>query len=199
MQPKNVFACLAILTLTVLARSATAAIDVPAGRYVLENTHAYITFSYSHLGFSTPHISFTEFDVDLQLDAANPANSSLQVTIDADSVESQVDEFNEHLVGERFFDTANHPSISFKSTSVALGTADTATVSGDLTIKGITHPVVLEANLNKAGNHPMLKKPVAGFNAQTKVLRSAWDLGYGIPMVGDEVTIYISVELQQAE
>ena len=199
MQPKNVFACLAILTLTVLARSATAAIDVPAGRYVLENTHAYITFSYSHLGFSTPHISFTEFDVDLQLDAANPANSSLQVTIDADSVESQVDEFNEHLVGERFFDTANHPSISFKSTSVALGTADTATVSGDLTIKGITHPVVLEANLNKAGNHPMLKKPVAGFNAQTKVLRSAWDLGYGVPMVGDEVTIYISVELQQAE
>ena len=199
MHPKNVFACLAILSITVLTRSAFAAIDVPAGQYVLESSHAYITFSYSHLGFSTPHISFTEFDVDLQLDPANPANSTLNVTIDADSVESQVDEFNGHLVGERFFDTANHPSISFKSTSIELGAADTATINGDLTIKGITHPVVLDANLNKAGNHPMLKKPVAGFNAQAKVLRSAWDLGYAVPMVGDEVTIYISVELQQAE
>jgi polyisoprenoid-binding protein YceI len=199
MRPKNVFACLALLSITILTRTATAAIDVPSGQYVLENTHAYITFSYSHLGFSTPQISFTEFDVDLQLDTADPTNSTLNVIVDANSVESQVDEFNEHLVGERFFDTANHPNISFKSTSIERGAADSATISGDLTIKGITHPVVLSANLNKAGNHPRLKKPMAGFNAQTKVLRSAWDLGYGVPMVGDEVTISISVELQQAE
>ena len=186
---------------TAFAASSTSSVmgDVPSGHYVVEKDHAYITFSYSHLGFSTPHIAFDDFDVDLQLDADNPQNSTLKVTIDANSIQSQVDEFDEHLVGERFFDTAKYPLITFTSSSVVMDGSDTAAITGDLTIKGQTHSVKLDTKLNKAGTHPMLKKPVAGFNAEAKVLRSAWDLGYGIPMVGDEITLYISVELQKSE
>jgi polyisoprenoid-binding protein YceI len=182
----------------IVSQSAIGAVDVPSGHYVLEKTHAYITFSYSHLGFSTPHVSFTDFEVDLRLDAENPENSTLAVTIDADSVESRVDEFNEHLVDERFFHTAEFPTITFKSTKVAMGEANSATVTGDLTIKGQTHPVELAVVLNKAGNHPMLKKPALGFNAETRLNRSEWDLGYAVPMVSDAVNLYVSVELLPA-
>ena len=196
MQSKHLFAVLAFFALSLVSRTTLAAMDVPSGHYVLEKDHGYITFSYSHLGFSTPQISFTDFDVDLQLDVEQPQNSKLSVTIDAKSVASQVAEFDEHLAGERFFDSEKFPSITFAATSIELGDANTAIITGDLTIKGQSHPVTLEAKLNKAGNHPMLKKPVAGFNAEAKVSRSAWGMGYAVPMVSDEVTLNISVELQ---
>ena len=67
-------------------------------------------------------------------------------------------EFDEHLVGERYFDVANHPNITFKSTAIEMTSDATAKITGDLTIKGITKPVVLDATLNKAAMHPMLKK-----------------------------------------
>lgn len=189
----------ALVLAGVAAQLGWAAAEVPAGTYVLENTHAYITFSYSHLGFSTPHVGFNEFEVTLDFDAEAPQQSKLVVSIAADSIDSRVDEFDEHLLGERFFDTANHPTITFEATGIELGEANTATVSGDLTIKGQTHPVELAVVLNKAGMHPMLKKPVMGFNAQATLSRSQWGLGYAVPMVGDEVRLYITVELQAAE
>ncbi len=187
-----------LAAMTVLPSFALAAIEVPSGHYVLEPTHAYITFSYSHLGFSTPHVAFTEFEVDLQFDANKPEASTLNVSIDPSSVESRVDEFNEHLVGERFFDTANHPTITFKSTSIEFDGEHNAKVTGNLTIKGQSHPVSLNTTLNKAGNHPMLKKPMMGFNAEMTLPRSQWGLGYAIPMVGDDVNLFITVELMPA-
>lgn len=196
MQSKHAIALLSFVVLSLSAHSTFGAMDVPSGHYVLEKNHGYISFSYSHLGFSTPHIAFTDFEVDLQLDVEQPQNSKLNVTIDAKSVTSQVAEFDEHLAGERFFDSEKFPTITFVSTSIELGDAGTATITGDLTIKGQSPQVVLNAKLNKAGNHPMLKKPVAGFNAEAKVSRSAWGMGYAVPMVSDEVTLQISVELQ---
>ncbi len=188
-----------ILCLLLIGAPVTyAALDVPSGDYTLEATHGYVTFSYSHLGFSTPHVGFNSFTVDLKLDAQQPQNSSLSVVIDANSIDSRVDEFDEHLVGERFFDTANHPTITFVSTSIVMGEDNKATVTGDLTIKGQTHSVDLDVVLNKAGMHPMLKKPMVGINAEGTVKRSAWGLGYAVPMVGDEVNLFITTELQQA-
>ncbi|MFT7653456.1 MAG: polyisoprenoid-binding protein YceI [Limisphaerales bacterium] len=190
-----------LLTTLLLSMSGlvNAAIDVPSGKYVLENTHGYISFSYSHLGFSTPHVGFNTFDVNLDFDAEAPEKSTISVSIDANSVDSRVEEFDGHLVGDRFFDTANHPTITFVATGIELGEADKATITGDLTIKGQTHPVTLNATLNKAGTHPMLKKPVMGFNAETTVKRSLWGLGYAAPMVSDEVNLFITVELQKAD
>lgn len=188
-----------LVSLLALVPVSHAAIDVPSGRYELENTHGYITISYSHLGFSTPHVGFNTFEVDLDFDASAPEKSTLAVSIDAKSVDSRVAEFDEHLNGDRFFDTSNHPTITFTATGISMQEDGKATISGDLTIKGQTHPVTLDATLNKAGNHPMLKKPVMGFNAEGTVKRSMWGLGYAAPMVSDEVNLFITVELQKAD
>ncbi|MCP5180169.1 MAG: polyisoprenoid-binding protein [Pseudomonadales bacterium] len=173
---------------------ATAAINVPSGRYDLEKTHAYITFSYSHLGFSRPHLSFNKFEATLIMDADAPAKSSLRVVVDPSSIDSRVDEFNDRLRGENFFDTANFPEIVFESTAVEMTSDATAIVSGNLTIKGVTRAVTLQATLNKADMHPMVKIPAMGFSATGKVIRSEFGLGAYVPMVGDEVEMFLAVE-----
>ena len=187
------------LFLGLWAASAQAAIDAPSGTYGLDKTHAYITLTYSHLGFSNPHVGFNDFDVALELDAEAPENSEVSVTIQAASIDSRVDEFDEHLVGERFFDVANHPTITFVSTGIEMTSDATANITGDLTIKGITKPVVLEATLNKAAMHPMLKAPTLGLSAIASLKRSDWDLGYAVPMVSDEVQLYLTVELPKQQ
>jgi polyisoprenoid-binding protein YceI len=172
--------------------------DMPSGEYGLDKSHGYITFSYSHLGFSNPHIGFRSFEVELNLDNENPENSTVNVTIDATSIDSRLDDFNGHLNGANFFDTANHPTITFTSTAIEMTGEDTMNVHGDLTIKGVSKPVILMAKINKAANHPMRKTPWIGVEADTKVSRSDWGLTRAVPNVGDEVSIRISVELQKS-
>ena len=195
-----------------LARSALAAIllglalnasaglsDVPSGNYGLDKSHGYITYTYSHMGYSTPHVGFRSFDVGLVLDNENTANNAVDVTIDATSIDSRVDAFNGHLNGPNFFDTANHPTITFKSTSFEDAGEDKFNIAGDLTIKGVTKSVTLDATLVKAANHPMRKTPTIGVTAETKVSRSEWGLSRAVPNVGDEITIFISVEMTESK
>lgn len=185
-------------TLLGLALNASAGIsDVPSGDYSLDKGHGYISFTYSHLGFSTPHVGFKSFDVDLALDSENVGNSTVSVTIDATSIDSRVENFNGHLNGGNFFDTENHPTITFNSTKIESTGEDTLDVTGDLTIKGVTQSVTLATTINKAAMHPMRKVPTVGVSAETKVSRSAFGMTRAVPNVGDEVTIYISVELPQ--
>ena len=171
--------------------------DVPSGKYGVDPKHAYISFTYDHKGYSTPHIGFDAFDLTLTLDSDNPENSVIDVTIDASSVTSRVPVFDGHLMGPNFFDTENYPSITFKSTSIVSTGESTYDVLGQLTIKGMSKPVTLAAVINKADLHPQSKKPLIGISADAKVNRSDWDLTRAIPSVGDEVTIYISAELPQ--
>lgn len=173
--------------------------DVPSGEYSLDETHGYVLFSYSHLGFSNPQVGFDDFDVTLDLDSENPADSKVRVTIDAASVNSRVEEFNGHLNGERFFDTAKFPTIDFVSTDIVETSGGEYAVSGDLTIKGMTKPVTLAAVINKAAEHPMRKVPTVGISGQTTVKRSEWGLDYAVPAVSDDVTITIEVEMLKAE
>jgi len=187
-------------TLLGLALNASAGLsDVPSGDYDLDKTHGYITYTYSHMGYSTPHVGFRSFDVALSLDNENTANSAVDVTIDATSIDSRVDAFNGHLNGPNFFDTANHPTITFKSTSFEAGEEDKFSIVGDLTIKGVTKAVTLDATLVKAANHPMRKTPTIGVTAQATVSRSEWGLSRAVPNVGDEITILISVELRKSQ
>jgi polyisoprenoid-binding protein YceI len=173
--------------------------DVPSGEYAIDDHHAYISFTYSHIGFSTPHVGFRKFDANLTLDSENPENSQLEVLIDTTSVDSRVDEFNGHLRGSNFFDTDNHPQATFSSTSIESTGENTFNVTGDLTIKGMTNSVTLEATLNKAAMHPMRNVPTVGFSAETTVSRSDFGMARGVPNIGDEVTIYITVEMPQKE
>lgn len=191
----STFATLATLALSLAGSVQAATFNVPSGTYELENTHGYITFSYSHLGFSTPHIGFNNFDVQLNANSENPAASTVNVTIDAASIDSRVDEFDKHLNGSDYFDTANHPEITFTSTEIVSTGADTFDVTGNLTIKDITKPLTLKATINKADNHPMMRVPTIGLSATGTLSRSEWGLGKYVPAVGDEVTLDITVEL----
>lgn len=168
---------------------------VPSGKYALDSSHGYITFTYSHLGFSNPRVGFNSFDAVLDLDTGNPENSMVEVTIDATSIDSRVAEFNEHLNGADFFNTAEYPTITFKSTKVEATGDNTFDVTGDLTILGTTKPVTLATTINKADNHPLRNVPTVGVSASTKLMRSEWGLGAYVPAVSDEVELSIEVEL----
>lgn len=169
--------------------------DVPSGAYTLDNTHGYITFTYTHLGFSNPRVGFNAFDTVLELDNQDPEQSSVRVEIDAKSIDSRVPVFNEHLNSADWFNTAEYPSISFRSTSIAATGTDRFAVTGDLTIMGTTKSVTLDATINKAAEHPLREVPAIGISASAEILRSDWGLDGYVPAVSDEVTLSIEVEL----
>lgn len=173
--------------------------EVPSGKYTVEDTHAYITFSYSHLGYSKPVVSFDDFEVALMLDKDDPTASELKVKIDPASIDSQVAKFDEHLKSGDMFDVAKHKSITFVATDITMTGDDTMDVTGDLTMKGITKPVTLKTTLNKAAPHPRKKVPIIGISGSAELARDQWDLGYATPFVGNDVTITVEVELQLAD
>ena len=170
---------------------------LPAGTYRLEPTHAYITMSYSHLGFSNPILRFTEFDATAELNPEDPAASTLSVTIDPASIDSAVGKFDEHLKSPDMFDVESHPEITFVATDIALQDGSTGTLTGDLTMKGITKPVTLDVTLNGAGEHPMNGADTFGISATGTLDRSEWDLGYAAPNVGEQVDLRIEAEFQR--
>lgn len=186
--------CVAVLIALPISASADLS-AVPSGEYTLDSSHGYITFTYSHLGFSNPRVGFNSFDTVLVLDSSNPEDSTVEVTIDASSIDSRVAEFNEHLNGSDFFNTAEYPTITFKSTKVEATGGNTFDVTGDLTILGTTKPVTLATTINKAANHPMRDVPTVGVSASTTLMRSEWGLGAYVPAVSDEVELSIEVEL----
>lgn len=173
--------------------------DIPSGTYVMDKTHGYVTFSYWHQGFSKPVLRFDDVDAVLTLDNENPTNSSVNVTIDADSINTAVPKFDKHIKNADMFDVANHPTITFKSTKLTQLTPATGTLTGDLTLKGITKPLTLDVRFNKAGNHFRTKKPMAGFSATGKLMRSDFNMGYAVPNVGDEVNLVIEAEFNATE
>ena len=171
---------------------------VPAGTYVLDETHGYITFTYTHLGFSKPRVGFNAFETELELDSANPENSAVTVTIDATSIDSRVAVFNEHLNSDDWFDTGSFPKITFRTTGIEALDEQRFSVTGDLTIKDITKPVTLEATINKAAQHPLRDVPAIGISASAELLRCDWGLDGYVPAVSDEVTLSVEVELLKA-
>lgn len=185
-------ACLAAL---VFALTAPAAVRAEPERYVFDPAHSYLGIAWQHLGFSTSYGHFHDFSGELWLDEENPENSRLSVTIQIPSLLVSTDEFYKHLMKEEFFDADKHPTATFVSERVVRTGPQTAQVHGQLTIKGITKPVVLEVALNKIGDHPIRKVKAAGFDARAVIKRSEFGMGAYVPMVSDEVGIFVSTEL----
>ena len=173
-----------------------------ADSFAFDKAHTEILFSYSHLGNSRAFGNFRAFDGEVLLDREDPANSSINVTIAADSIDSGVDAFDTHLKSADFFEVDAYPLITFTSTGVELTSDTTALVTGDLTIKEHTRPVVLDVTLNYLGEHQLgqfvpdyADMEVAGFSATTTLLRSDFGVDMLVPMVGDEVELIIETEL----
>ena len=171
--------------------------DALKGTYEIEPTHAYISATYNHLGFSYPVLAWRTFGGTLNIDPENLADMSLNVTIDATSIDSRVEVFDGHLKAEQFFNVEKFPEITFTSTAAMPETENRGKVAGDLTIKGITKPVVLDVVLHKAGKNPINGSDVIGVSAKGTIKRSEWDLGLYAPNVSDEVALTISVEFKK--
>lgn len=175
--------------------------EVTAGAYALDSDHGKITWSVSHLGFSTYTGQFVNVEAALTLNPANPSASSLTATIPLKDVMTGSDGLNGHLQTADFFDTANHPTATFVSRSVTVDADDAneATVVGDLTLRGVTRPVTIEVEFNQAGPS-MGNTYKAGFDGEATIKRSEFGITYGSQMgLGDDVKLHIEGEfiLQQ--
>jgi polyisoprenoid-binding protein YceI len=175
-----------------LATLATAAVAAPT-KYVIDQSHTFPRFSYSHFGYSTQLSRFDRTTGSVTLDPA-AKTASVDVTIDTTSVDTGSTEFNGHIQGPDFLDTAKFPTATFKSTKVVFDGDKPKSIEGLLTIKGVTKPVVLTVESFQAMEHPMKKKPAIGANAFTTVKRSEFGAGKYAPYVGDEVRIDIAIE-----
>ena len=180
-----------------VALASTVTLAAPVD-YKIDPTHTATVFSWNHFGFSTPSANFSDIQGVIKVDNAKPANSSVNVTIPLSSVNTNVPALDKEFQEEAWFNAAKYPKITFKSTKVEKKKKKHFKITGDLTVKGITKPVVLDAVLNKQGEHPMAKVPAIGFNATTSFNRSDFGLGNYVPNVGDKITVNITTEATAA-
>ena len=162
--------------------------------YTIDPTHTATVFTWNHFGFSTPSANFSDIQGTISVDNAKPANSAVNVTIPLSSLNTNVKALDEHLKNADFFDAEKYPNITFKSTKVQAVGNNKYKITGNLTVKNVTKPVVLDAVLNKQGVHPMTKAESIGFNATTSFDRSAFGVGAYVPNVGDKITVNITTE-----
>lgn len=181
------------LTTLLLAAGVSLGAAAAPETYVIDGSHTYPRFEYSHFGYSNQVSRFDKTSGRIVLDRA-ARSGSVDVVIDAASVDSGFPVFNSHLQGEDFFDTKKYPTITFKSDKLNFDGDKLASVDGKLTIKGVTKPVRLDVNSFHCMPHPMLKKDACGANAVTKIKRSEFNNGKYAPYVGDDVTLTIAVE-----
>lgn len=161
--------------------------------YILDNNHTFPRFSYSHFGYSTQLSRFDKTSGSIVIDRA-AKTGSVDVTIDTTSVSTGSALFNEHIQAPDFLDTAQYPTATFKSTAMKFQGETPVSVTGDLTLKGITKPVTLKITSFKCMPNPILQKDACGVDATTMIKRSDFNMGKYAPNVGDEVTLSIAVE-----
>ena len=178
------------LAFTTLAM--TSALAAPQ-TFEIDGSHTFPRFSYSHFGYSTQVSRFDNTSGTVVFDA-DAKTGSVDISIDMKSVNTGFADFNGHLQGEDFLDTAKFPKATFKSTKVNFQDGKPASIEGQLTIKGITKAVTLTVTSFQAMPHPMLKKDAIGANAFTMIKRSEFNAGKYAPYVGDDVRIDIALE-----
>ena len=173
-----------------------AAVSVQAApvTYKLDPGHTMVLFSWNHFGYSNPTADFGLGDGTLVFDEQHPAQSSVEVTLPLADLDTHVPALDEHLKKPDFLDADKYPVVTFKSTKVQPLGGHKFKVTGDLTVHGVTKPVVLAATLNKIGPHPMSKAQSIGFDATASIKRSDFGVGAYVPNVGDELTIRITTE-----
>jgi len=177
----------------VLATAAAAPAMAAPETFVLDGTHTFPRFSYSHFGYSTQLSRFDTTSGKVVFDKA-AKTGSVDIVIDTKSVNTGYATFNEHIQGEDFLDTAKFPTATFKSTKVVFEGDKPASIEGNLTLKGVTKPVTLTVTSFQAMPHPMMKKDAIGANAYTVIKRSEFNAGKYAPNVGDDVRIDIALE-----
>ena len=187
---------LALTAAPVLAQTAglpgaPAKARIAAGTYKEDANHTQVTWQVNQMGFSMLEGQFGASDGSITIDPAKPNATKVEVNFAIDQLSVTSAPFAGHLKSKDFFDVATYPTAKFVSTKV-VATGDKATITGDLTLKGVTKPVVLQATFVGAGANPMNKKLNFGFRATTSIKRSDFGLATAVPVVSDKVDLTIN-------
>lgn len=170
-------------------------------KWNLDSTHTYANFSARHMMVTTVRGSFQKVTGTIDFDPANPAAASVYAEIDAASIQSGMADRDNHLKSPDFLDVATYPTITFQSTKVEPAGQDTAKIHGNLTIRGTTRPVVIDAEFIGVNTNPW-GQTVAGFAGRTKINREDFGLTWNVALetggllVGKDITIDLDVEAQ---
>ncbi len=215
MKNKNILICFSLLILcscaknhptSIAAQTPTAIIkptktSAPEGVYKLDKSHASLIFKVDHLGLSKYTARFKRFDAELKFDPKNPELSTLSATIDPTSIEtdypdSATHDFNAQLQDDRWLDSAKFPKITFTSTKIELTSSDTARVTGNLDLHGVTLPVTFDVTFNGGYSKIPMDKNRAriGFSAHGALKRSDFKISYGLPIIGTKMGVGNEVE-----
>lgn len=169
---------------------------VAAGTYKVDPAHTQVLWRVNHLGFSEFDGAFADPTGTLTIDPKNPAAAKVVIDIPIARIVTTNAELDKHLLAADFFDVAKFPAARFVSTKIVV-TGQTATIAGDLTLKGVTKPVTLAVRFIGAGPLPIgPPKLNFGFAATTSIRRSDFGLGYGVPMVSDRVDLTINAAFE---
>lgn len=193
------------LALLAAAPACAAPLDAPSGTYNADLSHTSVTWRVKHLGLSYYTARFTRIASTVVLDAAKPEKSQLSVTIDANSVRTdfpfpEKEDFDKVVGGDaRFLDGGKFPEIKFVATSIAPTGPKTGRISGNLTLRGVTRPIVLDATFNGSmAPNPMMKTQKIGVSARGTIKRTDFGMTFGTQFLGDEVELQIEAEYDKA-
>lgn len=186
------FAASLLLGAAAHAQSAPSPAAVQAGAYAVEPYHTQVGFSVNHMGFTEYSGVFSKASGDLTLDPKTLAATKLDISVPVETVATTSSALDGELRGDKWLDGAKYPTMSFRSTKVTRTGADTADVAGQLTLHGVTLPVVLKARFLGAGVNPLDKSYTVGFQVTGDVKRSDFGVKTYVPLIGDEVHLHIA-------
>ncbi len=197
----------ALLALALLLPVASAHADdlttdpaqVRPGNYVLDKAHGKITWTINHLGFSDYVGQFADVSANMKLDPANPQNSTVDAVVTMTSLGTLNPKLDDHLRSEEFFDVKKFPTAKFVSTGVSISGDKTATITGNLTMHGVTKPIVLSAAFNAAGQDPVTHEYKVGFSGSGTIKRSDFGMNAYLPALADDVALDLEAEFTMAQ
>ena len=189
----------AALALAATPTIAQVSLDVPAATYKIDPRHTQIIFAIQHMGLSTFYGRFGAISGSLTFDPKKPESSALTVTVDMTNIQTHVEELDRELV-KNVFHADKFPTATFTATSITKASPTTGTVTGNLTLAGVTKPVTLNVTFDGGRDSPMPFQPYRiGFNATTSVKRSDFGLTGMMwsGLVGDDVSLMIESEMEK--
>ncbi len=168
--------------------------DQPAGEYTLDRAHASVVWRVAHMGLSRYTARFDKMDGKLDFRPGSASSSSVEFSIETASVNTGLAPFNRQLMDADWFDGVKHPSIRFRSTKMELVSGTSYRLTGDLTFRGVTRPVVWNVTFNGGLYNTFMQANAVGFSARSALKRSEWGMTNLVPLVADEVEVEVEVE-----
>lgn len=181
------------------AESSTNVLDAPSGVYQIDPAHTRITFRVSHLGFSYYTGRFDSIDGKLVLNTTSPEDSTLNIAVTLNSINLGDGQLEDDLRGNRWFNIIEYPYATFHVTKIVRTGARAGEITGDLTLLGTTHSILLNTTMIGTGTGPLFGKQVIGFSASGLIHRSDFNLTNLLPMIGNDVTLEIDAEFDKID